>query len=412
MEVKLIVREVGAPPAARPLLEDVWRTSVISVGSSPQATLRLTGLGIAAEHVIIFDEDGHITFANHGDGTRLNGLPVRIGDRRPLTFGDRIHIGNYVITVLDGNSPAARLDDPRATGLLQAATRELFTSGLKFDLDSLLPAAFRPSSLRKSVEIPENASFAQILEAMVAPEDSFRFVIEGGYQPNVSLPLPAGDAEVSLGWEASGLRITINQQELVTYCALVRKTGEQVVLQPVLAEHRLTVNDEPVTEPRVLVDRDRIRFASPLTRPLERPLPTLVFRTPATLSMLTDAVATAPLRQPEPPLNGTPPDLEPAGLPETDETSLRQVVEMPAVTEADIRSVAPESPLPAATPGAPTGLSRDPSGAPPAGAAAPAPATKPATYYYLGYFTGVELAVMAVGTLLGALLVYVLLETL
>ncbi len=412
MEVKLIVREVGAPPAAKPLLEDIWRTSVISLGSSPQATLRLTGLGIAAEHVILFEEDGRITFANHGDGTRLNGLPVRIGDRRPLTFGDRIHIGNYVITVLDGNSPAARLDDPRATSLLQAATRELFTSGMKFDLDSLLPAAFRPSSLRKSVEIPENASFAQILEAMVAPEDSFRFVIEGGYQPNVSLPLPAGDAEVPLGWEASGLRITINQQELVTYCALVRKTGEQVVLQPVLAEHRLTVNDEPVTEPRVLVDRDRIRFASPLTRPLERPLPTLVFRTPATLSMLTDAVATAPLRQPEPPLNGTPPDLEPAGLPDTDETSLRQVVEMPAVTEADIRSVAPESPPPAAAPGAPTASSRDPSGAPPAGAAAPAPATKPATYYYLGYFTGVELAVMAVGTLLGALLVYVLLETL
>jgi hypothetical protein len=191
MEVKLIVREVGAPPAAKPLLEDIWRTSVISVGSSPQATLRLTGLGIAAEHVIIFEENGHIIFVNHGDGTRLNGLPVRIGDRRPLTFGDRIHIGNYVITVLDGNSPAARLDDPRATSLLQAATRELFTSGLKFDLDSLLPAAFRPSSPRKSLEIPENASFAQILEALVAPEDSFRFVIEGGL-PAERLPAAAG----------------------------------------------------------------------------------------------------------------------------------------------------------------------------------------------------------------------------
>ncbi|WP_058865796.1 FHA domain-containing protein [Chloracidobacterium thermophilum] len=414
MEVKLIVREVGAPPAAKPLLEDIWRTSVISLGSSPQATLRLTGLGIAAEHVIIFEENGHITFVNHGDGTRLNGLPVRIGDRRPLTFGDRIHIGNYVITVLDGNSPAARLDDPRATSLLQAATRELFTSGLKFDLDSLLPAAFRPSSLRKSLEIPENASFAQILEALVAPEDSFRFIIEGGYQPNVSLPLPAGDAEVPLGWEASGLRITINQQELVTYCALVRKTGEQVVLQPVLAEHRLTVNDEPVTEPRVLVDRDRIRFASPLTRPLERPLPTLVFRTPATLSMLTDAVATAPLREAAPFLNGEPADLESAGPLETDEASLRQVLEMPAVTEADIRSVAPESLPSAAAPGAPPATGVAPAATAPA-ATAPAvtaPAAEAATYYYLGYFTGVELAVMAVGTLLGALLVYVLLETL
>jgi hypothetical protein len=359
--------------------------------------------------VIIFEENGHIIFVNHGDGTRLNGLPVRIGDQRPLTFGDRIHIGNYVITVLDGNSPAARLDDPRATSLLQAATRELFTSGMKFDLDSLLPAAFRPSSLRKSLEIPENASFAQILEAMVAPEDSFRFVIEGGYQPNVSLPLPAGDAEVPLGWEASGLRITLNQQELVTYCALVRKTGERVVLHPVLAEHRLTVNDEPVTEPRALVDRDRIRFASPLTRPLERPLPTLVFRTPATLSMLTDAVATAPLREAEPFLNGEPADLESAGSPETDEASLRQVLEMPAVTEADIRSVAPEALPSAAAPGAPPATGVAPAATAPA---VTAPAAEAATYYYLGYFTGVELAVMAVGTLLGALLVYVLLETL
>ncbi len=415
MEVKLIVREVGAPPAAKPLLEDIWRTSVISVGSSPQATLRLTGLGIAAEHVIIFEENGHITFVNHGDGTRLNGLPVRIGDRRPLTFGDRIHIGNYVITVLDGNSPAARLDDPRATSLLQAATRELFTSGLKFDLDSLLPAAFRPSSLRKSLEIPENASFAQILEALVAPEDSFRFIIEGGYQPNVSLPLPAGDAEVPLGWEASGLRITINQQELVTYCALVRKTGEQVVLHPVLAEHRLTVNDEPVTEPRVLVDRDRIRFASPLTRPLERPLPTLVFRTPSTLSMLTEAVATAPLRQTEPLLNGTLADPEPAAGPlEVDDVPLRQVMEMPAVTEADIRSVAPESPPSAsppsaAAPDAPAASSGVSSSASLA-TGGTASATGAVTYYYLGYFTGIELAVMAVGTLLGALLVYVFLE--
>ncbi|MGQ9898449.1 MAG: FHA domain-containing protein [Acidobacteriota bacterium] len=406
MEVKLIVREVGAPPAAKPLLEDVWRTSIISLGSSPQATLRLTGLGIAAEHVIIFEEGGRITFVNHGDGTRLNGLPIPIGDRRPLTFGDRIHIGNYVITVLDGNSPAARLDDPRSTSLLQAATRELFTSGLKFDLDSLLPAAFRSSSFRKSPELPEDASFAQILEALVAPEDSFRFVIEGGYQPNVSLPLPAGDAEVPLGWEASGLRITLNQQELATYCALVRKTGEQVVLHPVLAEHRLTVNDDLVTEPRVLVDRDRIRFASPLTRPLDRPLPTLVFRTPAALSLLTEAAATAPLQETTPLLNGQTANLEPADAPESNLDPLRQVVELPAVTELDLRSVAPESPLPAtasngvlptASPGAPPGTGT---------------ATSATTYYYLGYFTGIELAVMAVGTLLGALLVYVLLETL
>ncbi|QUW04400.1 hypothetical protein J8C06_11405 [Chloracidobacterium validum] len=405
MEVKLIVREVGAPPAAKPLLEDVWRTSVISLGSSPHATLRLTGLGIAAEHVVLFEENGHIAFANHGDGTRLNGLPVRNGDRRAITFGDRIHIGNYVVTVLDGNSLAVRLDDPRATGLLQAATRELFTSGLKFDLDSILPAAFRSPGGRKSLEIPENASFAQILDALVTTEDSFRFVIEGGYQPNVSLALPSGDAEASLGWEASGLRITMSQSEIATYCALVRKTGEQVTLHPVTAEHRLTVNDELVTEPRALVDGDRIRFASPLNRPLDRPLPTLIFRTPATLSLLAEAVAATP-----PPAVGvTSASADEAASvsasdPETKlpvdlngEPPLRQVVEMPALTEADMRSATPE----AASSG-----TRSSDAAP---AAAPA---KTGKIYYLGYFTGVELLVMVVGTLLGALVVYVILETL
>jgi|GEM_PF-1213072 FHA domain. len=400
MDVKLIVREIGAPPAAKPLLEDIWRTSIISIGSSPQATLRLTGLGIAAEHVVLLDENGQLALVNHGEGTRLNGLPVRTGDRRLLTFGDRIHIGNYVITVLDGNSPAARLDDPRATSLLQAATRELFTSGLKFDLESLLPPAFRSSGPRKSPELPENATFTQILEALLAPEDSFRFVIEGGYQHNVSLTLPAGDAEVSLGWDASGLRITLNQQELVTYCALVRKTGQQVVICPVLAEHRLMVNDEPVTEPRVLADQDRIRFASPLNRPLERPLPTLVFRTPATLPLLTAAAATTPLRETEPLLTEATDALAPASLPEPDEVPLRQVVEMPALTEADLRSVAPEaesSPTPKL---------------PPEEVASTPLVPSKTTYYYLGYFTGIELVVMAIGTLLGALLVYVLLETL
>lgn len=391
MEVKLIVREVGAPPAAKPLLEDVWRTSIISIGSSPQATLRLTGLGIAAEHVVLFEENGHVAMANHGDGTRLNGLPVRIGDRRAVTFGDRIHIGNYVVTVLDGNSPAARLDDPRATSLLQAATRELFTSGLKFDLDAVLPAAFRFSGQRKSLEIPENASFAQILDALVTAEDSFRFVIEGGYQPNMSLPLPAGDAETSLGWDASGLRITMQAQELATYCALVRKVGDQVTLHPVTGEHRLTVNDEPVTEPRVLADGDRIRFASPLSRPLDRPLPTLVFRTPTTLAMLNEAVAAAPATEPEPADAAdvhTGSTAEPSAPPPDIEPPLRKVVEMPALTEADIRSATPEQAAPAAPPAA-------------AGAT-----------YYLGYFTGLELLVMTVGTLLGAIVVYVILETL
>ncbi|OYT69728.1 MAG: hypothetical protein CFK52_13105 [Chloracidobacterium sp. CP2_5A] len=383
MEVKLIVREVGAPPAAKPLLEDVWRTSVLSLGSSPQATLRLTGLGIAAEHVVLFEENGRVSFTNYGDGTRLNGLPLRVGDRRAITFGDRLHIGNYVVTVLDGNAPAVRLDDPRATGLLQSATRELFTSGLKFDLDSLLPAAFRSSGNQKSLEIPENASFAQILDALVAPEDRFRFVIEGGYQPNVSLSLPTGDAEASLGWEASGLRITMSERELATYCALVRKIGDQVTLHPVTAEHRLTVNDEPVTAPRQLTDGDRIRFASPLSRPLERPLPTLVFRAPTTLSILNEAVAAAPCPDPLPESRAeaaseSPPE---AGSP------LRQVVEMPAPTEEDMRSQPPP-------------------------AAPPAVAAKGGKTYYLGYFTGVELIMMVFGTLLGALVVYVILETL
>ncbi len=385
MEVKLIVREVGAPPAAKPLLEDVWRTSVLSLGSSPQATLRLTGLGIAAEHVVLFEENGRVSFTNHGDGTRLNGLPLRVGDRRAITFGDRIHIGNYVVTVLDGNAPAVKLDDPRATGLLQAATRELFTSGLKFDLDSILPAAFRSSGNRKSLEIPENASFAQILDALVAPEDSFRFVIEGGYQPNVALSLPAGDAEAPLGWEASGLRVTMSQSELATYCALVRKSGDCVTLHPVTAEHRLTVNDEPVAAPRELADGDRIRFASPLSRPLERPLPTLVFRTPTTLSILTEAVAAAP---PPPPAD-SPPANSPAlqAAPEA-APPLRQVVEMPAPTDDDMRS----KPPPAAPP--------------------PASVAGGGKTYYLGYFTGVELMIMVFGTLLGALVVYVILETL
>jgi hypothetical protein len=186
-------------------------------------------------------------------------------------------------------------------------------------------------------------------------------------------------------------------------------------LHPVLPDHRLTVNDEPVTEPRVLVDRDRIRFASPLTRPLERPLPTLVFRTPSTLSMLTEAVATAPLRPTEPLLNGTLAAPEPAAGPlEVDDVPLRQVMEMPAVTEADIRSVAPESPpsaslSSAAAPDAPAVSSEVSSGASPA-TGGTASATGAVTYYYLGYFTGIELAVMAVGTLLGALLVYVFLE--
>ncbi len=397
MEIKLIVREVGAPPAAKPLLEDVWRTSIISVGSSPQATLRLTGTGIAPEHVVLFEENGRVALVNHGDGTRLNGLPVRSGDRRALTFGDRIHIGNYVVTVLDGNAPAVRLDDPRATSLLQAATRELFTSGLKFDLDAMLPAAFRSSGNRRSLEIPENASFAQILDALVTPEDSFRFVVEGGYQPNVSLPLPTGDAEASLGWDASGLRITIQAHELATYCALVRKVGSQVTLYPVTAEHRLTVNNELVTAPRLLADGDRIRFASPLSRPLERPLPTLVFRTPATLAMLNEAAAAvpaaAPVAEPVSPTH-VPPDQDAAGsaaLPPDAEMPLRQVMEMPAVTDMDIRSTTPE-----ATPSTTRA----------------APPTTSETTYYLGYFTGLELLVMAVGTLLGALVVFVILETL
>ncbi|MCS7080560.1 MAG: FHA domain-containing protein [Chloracidobacterium sp.] len=395
MEVKLIVREVGAPPAAKPLLEDTWRTTIISIGSSPQATLRLTGSGIAAEHVVLFEENGHVAMANHGDGTRLNGLPVRIGDRRAITFGDRIHIGDYVVTVLDGNSPAARLDDPRATSLLQAATRELFTSGLRFDLDAVFPAAFRSPGQRKSLEIPENASFAQILDALVTPEDRFRFVIEGGYQSNVLLLLPTGDAETSLGWEASGLRITMNQQELATYCALVRKVGDQVTLHPVTAEHRLTVNDEPVTTPRVLADGDRIRFASPLSRPLDRPLPTLVFRTPPTLAILNKAVAAAPPPAVEPTdeaqhQSTSKASTSPAVASEV-ETPLRQVVEMPALTEADLRSATPEQAADATSQPAPGGSE---------------------TVYYLGYFTGLELLVMAVGTLLGALVVYVLLENL
>jgi hypothetical protein len=349
MAIKLIISRRGVPVGERTFAQEI-----VTLGSDASATLCLADAGVAPEQAIILDEGGQLLLINRADGTLLGGETLAREARRPLAPGDTLTSGPDDIALAAPDDAreqrAADTAPPRPEPPRESAGPQQPSA------DAPLRVAEEP---RPAADSPR--SFASILDSLRTEEDSFYFQIEseGGARTRV----PVGDAEMMIGWDETGRRISCEAAHVVAPRAVARKDWSGVVVLP-LSPGTVSVNGEAVEAPRRLRNGDRLTLLpTPAAGTPDTVRTHIVFHEPTSLVVL-DTLLPQQL----------PPPVSPA-----------QSDDSPAVTAPVLAAVA--------TAEAARGR---------AGAAA--------SRRYFGYFTLTEVLIMIAGTLVTAVIIFLILE--
>ena len=257
MAIRLIIRRRDAGEAAAPAGQS-FDGPIITIGSDPGASLHLSDAAIAPEQAIIIGgEDEPPLFINRAEGTLLNGESLAREARRPLSDGDTISIGPYLIGVESANGfrPGADVtamvsDEGADAGHRPPITRETPAPPDDAAVPAPLPATTQPTS------------FAAILDSLRTEEDTFYFQVETATAGRRRVPVEA--TGMLLGWDGTGQNVACGYGVAVaTVRATVHKDWSGVMLQPE-EEGAAFVNGEQVEAARRLRNGDRVTL---------RPLP-------------------------------------------------------------------------------------------------------------------------------------------
>ncbi|HEV7893792.1 MAG TPA: FHA domain-containing protein [Pyrinomonadaceae bacterium] len=351
MATRLIISRPGVPVEER-LFDD----GIITIGSDPGATLRLTDPSVAHEQAIIIREEGQPLLINRAPGTVFNGELLPREARRTLSAGDRIEFGPYSVGVaaVEGDSEEAARYAARAEDVRHARPDEHDAADARGGEGGV---AARDTQAREQPQ-PQGRSFAAILDSLRTEEDSFYFVVESVAGGNRRVRLEA--AETMIGWDETGRRISCDAGTVVAARAVVRKDWSGVVALP-LSPGMILVNGETVEAPRRLRDGDRVTLLRVTAHEPEDDC--MVFHEPASLVVLDSLLPQQ--HTPAPPSRAA----ASGGAGEAS-TLVRQP---PAALEAKAATSSPER-------------------------------------RYFGYFTPLEVLVMVVGTLVTAAIIFIILE--
>lgn len=351
MAIRLIISRPGVPVEERSFDDEI-----VTIGGDPGATLHLTDPSIAPEQAIVIREDGRPLLINRAPGTVFNGELLPREARRPLSEGDRIEFGPYVVSV------AAVEGEPEESARYAARSEEI-RHAQPDERDADGPRGGEGGGAARDAQAleqpqPQGRSFAAILDSLRTEEDSFYFVVESVAGQSRRVRLEA--AETMIGWDETGRRISCDAGTVLAARAVVRKDWSGVVALP-LSPGMILVNGETVEAPRRLRDGDRVTLLRVTAHEPEDEC--LVFHEPASLVVLDSLL----------------PQQQKAALPS--------------------KTAASEGAAEAST------LVRQPSAALETKTGLASPERR-----YFGYFTPLEVLVMIVGTLVTAAIIFIILE--
>ncbi|HKR13333.1 MAG TPA: hypothetical protein VJT15_14820 [Pyrinomonadaceae bacterium] len=126
-------------------------------------------------------------------------------------------------------------------------------------------------------------SFAAILDSLRTDEDRFYFVIDDGTESGSRIPIEV--EQMPLGWDETGEYFCFDISSIADLCAVVRKDWSGVILKAQTALG-ITVNGEVLEDERRLRDGDRI-FLNPPAKGAANSTPlVLTFHEPTSLVIL------------------------------------------------------------------------------------------------------------------------------
>lgn len=276
--MKLLLKIRGAAPEAPPLVQRSITEPLISIGSDGAASLFLSGAGVAPEQAVIVNENGEMLLINRAEGTVLNDQVLSLGAHRPLAHGDRLFIGNYLIIFV---SEEAETPAETREGLRRAnPTNPL--PGMEQMQDAQQQQAPPPPVAPSNGREQSARNFAAILDSLRTEEDSFYLLIEGGQHNGRRVVLES--MEMPLGWDETGQFVSFDAATVVALRALLRKDWSGVMLHA-QGMGMVAVNAEPVESTRRLRNGDRVMIM-PTAVTAAQSQCFLVFHEPASLLVL------------------------------------------------------------------------------------------------------------------------------
>lgn len=305
MEIRLSARYQWDGPDSPPFFDKTFAGSRITIGNDPLASLCLNGSVLSAEQIVIIDGETEPKVMNQAEGTSLNGEVLALNECRPLRDGDLLSIGTYRISIFLNRDPSAANDDPPVPRDDPSFASRNGASHSQFGGDSLEEFLQAPenkfnTSNGESIEtvLPDtnhrlrpSKSFAAILDSLRTDEDRFYFVVEGGDQSGVRISIEL--EEMPLGWDESGENLCFNISAIADLCAVVRKDWSGVILRTPTASD-VTVNNEPLEDERRLRDGDRLLLKAPIKDGMANSQVVLVFREPTSLVILDSLMPRVP----------------------------------------------------------------------------------------------------------------------
>jgi hypothetical protein len=331
------------------LTQEIPANGIITVGNDSSATIELKDEKIAPEQFVIVCEEGSMTLLCRVDGTAVNGENLPQGALHHLQFGDEIKIDGYTLTPeTEGGN------DYTANGELAE------TTAYSAEIHQSLPAE-KNSEIHTTAGAEKNErSLSDVLENLRS-EEKFYFLIKESTGGDRRVYVES--EELWLGWSETGeCVVSTDADEIVAARAQIRKDWSGVVIYP-LKTGNVWLNDETINEPRRLKNDDKIFLLGKEGARLS--LETVIkFHEPTALLIL-DSIL--PKALPPPILLDE--AAADAGTPEIDETDLIHSSRIPPV------NVKP-----------------------------------PRKGNIFGYFTITEIIIMAIGTLITAAIIFLILE--
>jgi hypothetical protein len=227
------------------LTQEIPANGIITVGNDSSATIELKDEKIAPEQVVIVCEEGAMTLLCRVDGTAVNGEFLPQGALHNLQFGDEIKIDGYTITPESEENG----EKPGAGNLVETTA---YSAEIQQDLGGALPTVENP--VAGTTEKSER-SLSDVLENLRS-EEKFYFLIREA--SGESRRVYVESEEMWLGWGAAGeCEISTEAEEIAMPRANIRKDWSGVVLYP-LKNGNVWLNDETLTAPRRLKNDDKI----------------------------------------------------------------------------------------------------------------------------------------------------------
>ena len=212
-----------------------------------------------------------------------------------LSLNGSIRSEEQLVIVLDETEPQI-INQAEGTSL-NGEILELNSSVPLKDGDLLaigtytINVAFEDEAPSPKVNGKAPKTFAAILDSLRTDEDRFYFVIEGGTQSGSRIPIEL--EEMPLGWDETGEHICFDISSIIDLWAIVRKDWSGVLLQT-QTSFGITVNGEPLEDERRLRDGDRVFLNPPPRRVAGNTQLVLTFHEPTSLVILDSVMPRIP----------------------------------------------------------------------------------------------------------------------